>query len=226
MLQSSKAILFLNYGSVGLYSLWGSSFSWNARDDADSQVLGVALAVKLIFVFSVTFGTKGLWGWFVARELFEGKRKGKKITKNIEELNQQPPESQPHTLPLLYRNTFAVVNINNHSCLPHGTLPCNQTVFFFFLSHPCLDLHLPEWHLPDGHLPEGSWCFWTFERQQHGTVGLLGVTKRWKSFMADDVDVQMFKTASQEALWIVASLFETNHFRIKNQQRRTIIKSW
>ena len=53
------------------HSLWASSFSWNARDGADSQVLGVTLAVKLIFVFSVTFGTKGLWGWSVARELFE-----------------------------------------------------------------------------------------------------------------------------------------------------------
>ena len=51
-------------------SLWASSFSWNARNGADSQVLGVTLGVKLIFVFSVTFGTKGLWGWFVARELF------------------------------------------------------------------------------------------------------------------------------------------------------------
>ena len=52
------------------YSIWASSFSWNAIDGTDSQVLGATLGVKLIFVFSVTFGTKGLWGWFVAR-LFE-----------------------------------------------------------------------------------------------------------------------------------------------------------
>ena len=61
--------------TVFLNSLWASSFSWNARDGADSQVLGVTLGVKLIFVFSATFGIKGLWGWFVARELFEKFRK-------------------------------------------------------------------------------------------------------------------------------------------------------
>ena len=32
---------------------------------------GVTLGVKLVFVFSATFGVKGLWGWFVARELLE-----------------------------------------------------------------------------------------------------------------------------------------------------------
>ena len=53
------------------YSLWASSYSWNARDGDDSQVLGVTLGVKLIFVFSVTFGIKGLWGWFVLIEVFE-----------------------------------------------------------------------------------------------------------------------------------------------------------
>ena len=47
---------------ASLHNLWASSFIWNARDGADSQVLGVTLGVKLIFVFSVTFGTKGLWG--------------------------------------------------------------------------------------------------------------------------------------------------------------------
>ena len=37
-------------------SLWASSFGLNARDGADSQVL----RVKLIFAFSVTFGTKSM----------------------------------------------------------------------------------------------------------------------------------------------------------------------
>ena len=30
---------------------------------------GVTLGVKLIFVFSVTFGIKGPWGWFTAIKL-------------------------------------------------------------------------------------------------------------------------------------------------------------
>ena len=38
------------------FSLWASSFSWNARDGTESQVLGVTLGVKLIFVVSVAFG--------------------------------------------------------------------------------------------------------------------------------------------------------------------------
>ena len=52
-------------------SPWASSFSWNAKDGADSQVQGLTLGAKLIFVFSVTFGIIGLWSWFVVIELFE-----------------------------------------------------------------------------------------------------------------------------------------------------------
>ena len=90
-------------------------------------------------------------------ECFKEKEK-EEITKSIEELNQQPPESQPHTLPLLCRNMFAVVNINNHSSLP----PCHATKLFFFFyisSVPRMIYLCQNGNLPDGHLPEGCWCF-------------------------------------------------------------------
>ena len=50
-------------------SLLAPSFSWNSRDGADRQVLGVTLGGKLIF--ALTFGIKSLWGWSVVIEPYE-----------------------------------------------------------------------------------------------------------------------------------------------------------